>query len=103
MKSNQDWKQVTLVGALALASLFSIALSAPHRDRTVVYAAPVAPDKYQCSEGSQERFRQFLAVIGWTEKGIATMTLPVCRADDPTEVREYSAPADPQRLPLLTP
>jgi hypothetical protein len=66
MFAKRDWSRVAVVVVLALASLSSIALSAPHHDRPDVYPAPAAD---LCGQASLSRFDQYQAAIEWAEQG----------------------------------
>jgi hypothetical protein len=81
---------------LALASLSSIAMSAPHRGYRVVYAAPVAPTP--CFGDSVEPFDQYLASIEWAQGGGATPQngSSTCGVGSLTAFGQHSAATNPQ-------
>ena len=45
MNGNKNWTKVTLIVVLALASLSSIAMSAPYRERLDYLPAPPVPER----------------------------------------------------------
>jgi hypothetical protein len=59
---------VTLFVVLAVTSLSSVAMSAPHRDRLLVLAD-------QCGETFVSEWDQYMAAITWVEKGDGAMPL----------------------------
>jgi hypothetical protein len=63
VNTKKDWTKVTLFVVLALASLSSVALTAPHGDLVSLLAAPV------CGVDDVGHFEQYAAAIDWAEYG----------------------------------
>jgi hypothetical protein len=67
MNAKRNWIKVIAFVVLALASLSSVAMSAPHRDRPRVYIYPEIPGV--CGANGPGHFAQYSAAIAWAEEG----------------------------------
>jgi hypothetical protein len=92
VNTKRNWMKVNSLVVLALASLSSLAFSAPHRDSLDVLPDHTLP--VVCSENSQSAFDQYLAAIEATEQGWtgSSLTLSVsCFEDSKAFFDQYQA------------
>jgi len=67
MKTQRNWIKGTVFVVLALASLSSVAMSAPYQERISYLAEPLVVAV--CGEKSISSFDQYMAAIEWAERG----------------------------------